>query len=142
VDLCHRIWDAGFEIRYTPEVTINHLGGQSTGGSLRLAFELDKYRNRYRYFYKYFGREGTRRCRRNTLLWLWVRRIGYSLLRLTKPAPALKKRLEIYRAAAAWNRGVDPVRLVENGEEPETGHHVPLHVSRQEGHKASATDTL
>ena len=30
VDLCHRIWGANYPIVFTPEVTITHLGGQST----------------------------------------------------------------------------------------------------------------
>ena len=130
LDLCHRVWDAGYEVRYASDVTITHLGGQSTGGNLRLAFELDKYRNRYRYFYKYFGQVGVRRCRWNTLLWLAVRTAGYNVLDLIRPSPAIAKRLEIYRAAAVWNWEVDPVRFVENGEEPQTVHRVPLHVSR------------
>jgi GT2 family glycosyltransferase len=130
LDLCHRIWYAGYEIRYTPAVMITHLGGQSTGGRFRLAFELDKYRNRYRYFHKYFGPQGARRCRCNTLLWLWVRLAGYRLIHLAKPTPERKSRLQVYRAAIEWNWRVDPNRLVACGEEPETVHHVPLHVSQ------------
>jgi GT2 family glycosyltransferase len=129
LDLCHRIWDAGYSVLYTPEVTITHLGGQSTTGRFPIAFELDKYRNRYRYFYKYFGREGAIRCRRNSLRWIWIRQIGYTLIQLIKPSDAVRRRLEVYRAAAEWNKRVNPVQLVENGREPEPGpqvaHQVP-----------------
>ena len=129
VDLCRRIWDAGFPILYTPQVTITHLGGQSTTGRYPIAFELDKYRNRYRYFYKYFGRRGVRRCRTNSLQWIRIRQIGYTLRQMVKPSDAVKRRLEVYRAAAEWNKLVDPVQLVENGREPQTGsqlaHRVP-----------------
>jgi hypothetical protein len=118
LDLCHRIWDAGYPILFTPEATITHLGGQSTVERFPIAFELDKYRNRYRYFYKYFGRDGVRGCRRNSLQWLWVRRIGYALIRLIKPSEALTRRLTLYRVAATWNWRVDPVQLVEFGTEP------------------------
>jgi GT2 family glycosyltransferase len=129
VDLCRRIWDAGYPILYTPQVTITHLGGQSTTGRYPIAFELDKYRNRYRYFYKYFGRKGVRHCRRNSLQWIRIRQIGYTVLQMVKPSDAQKRRLEVYRAAAEWNKLVDPVQLVENGREPQTGsqlaHRVP-----------------
>jgi GT2 family glycosyltransferase len=119
VDLCHRVWDAGYPILYTPEVTITHLGGQSSTKRFPVAFELDKYRNRYRYFYKYYGQRGVRSCRRSTLAWLRLRQLGYSLIQLLRPTDAILHRLELYRAAIAWNRRVQPVRLVENGEEPE-----------------------
>ena len=119
MDLCHQIWDSGYPIVYTPEVTITHLGGQSTTWRYPVAFELDKYRNRYRYYYKYFGKEGVRRCRRSSLTWIWVRLAGYSIVQLVRPSGALERRLSLYRVAAHWNRLVDPVRLVENGQEPE-----------------------
>jgi GT2 family glycosyltransferase len=127
LDLCRRIWGAGYPIVYTPDVTITHLVGQSVK-SFRIAFELDKFRNRYRYFYKYFGRKGARRCRHALLAWLWLRRVGYGLVRLIKPSDSLNRRLELYRAAAIWNRRVDPVELVERGKEPDTGLGVALHV--------------
>jgi len=127
MDLCRRIWNAGFPIVYTPDVTITHLVGQSVK-SFRIAFELDKFRNRYRYFYKHFGRKGARRCRHATLAWLWIRMAGYALVRLVKPSDLLNKRLELYRAAAIWNRRVDPADLVERGKEPDTNLGVPVHV--------------
>jgi len=128
LDLCHRVWIAGYPILYTPEVTITHLGGQSTTERFPIPFELDKYRNRYRYFYKYFGKNGARRCRRTSLAWIRVRQAGYRLIQLLKPSDGLTRRLELYRAAAAWNRLVDPVQLVEKGKEPETGSAIPVHV--------------
>ncbi|MGD0046020.1 MAG: glycosyltransferase family 2 protein [Bryobacteraceae bacterium] len=128
LDLCHRIWDAGYPIVYTPEATITHLGGQSTTERFPIPFELDKYRNRYRYFYKYFGRKGVRSCRRTSLVWIRVRQIGYGLMQILKPSGGLKRRLELYRAAAEWNRRIDPVQLVEKGKEPETDSPLPLHV--------------
>ena len=121
VDLCHRVSDAGYPVRFTPEATITHLGGQSSSKRYPIPFELDKYRNRYRYFLKYFGREGVRRCRRAALAWLRVRQLGYGVLQIFSPSEMNKNRLELYRVALAWNKAVDPVRLVENGEEPEIG---------------------
>jgi GT2 family glycosyltransferase len=128
LDLCHRIWDAGYPVVYTPDVTITHLGGQSTNGRFTIAFALDKYRNRYRYFYKYFGRRGVRRCRHVSIAWLLIRRVGYTLAQYVRPSDARRRRLELYRAAAEWNWRVDPVQLVENEKEPETRLKVPLHV--------------
>ena len=130
VDLCHRIWDAGQPIIFTPEVTITHLGGQSSSQRFPIPFELDKYRNRYRYFYKYFGREGARRCRRYSLARIRIRQIGYGLIWIVKQSDGLKRRLELYRAAAEWNLLVDPVQLVEKGKEPASGAQVPLHASQ------------
>jgi GT2 family glycosyltransferase len=127
VDLCRRIWGAGYPIIYTPDVTITHIGGQSTK-NFRLAFELDKYRNRYRYFRKYFGREGVRRCRQASLTWIRLREVGYRIFQLISPSELRKTQLELYRTAAEWNRRVDPVRLVENGEEPQMGPRPALQV--------------
>ena len=118
VDLCQRIWDAGYQILYTPDSTVTHLGGQSTN-RYPIKFELDKYRNRYRYFYKYYGRRGARRCRRVTLAGLRVRQLGYGLMHLLKPTDTVRNRLELYRVAVAWNKRVNPVQLVEIGEEPD-----------------------
>jgi GT2 family glycosyltransferase len=121
VDLCRRIWDAGYTIRFDPDVTITHIGGQSTTRRYPIPFEIDKYRNRYRYFYKYFGESGARRCRRYSLARLRVRLLGYSLLTLLS-APtrteALKRRLQVYRAGIKWNADIDPLRIVEDESEP------------------------
>jgi GT2 family glycosyltransferase len=122
VDLCHRIWNAGYPIVFTPEVTITHLGGQSTTERFPIAFELDKHRNRYRYFYKYFGRSGARHCRQYSLARIRIRQFGYRLVSLVKQSDRLKRRLDLYRAAAKWNRQVDPVQLVEEGTEPGLSH--------------------
>ena len=126
VDLCRRIWNAGHSIIYTPKVTITHLGGQSTSSRFPIPFELDKYRNRYRYFYKYFGREGARGCRRYSLARIWVRKIGYGIISILKPSESLRRRLELYRASSQWNMAVDPVLLVEQGKEPASFAQVPV----------------
>jgi hypothetical protein len=130
VDLCHRIWDAGYQIVFTPGVTITHLGGQSTTQRFPIAFELDKYRNCYRYFYKYFGRQGVQRCRRYSLVRIWIRQVGYQFVWFIRPSDRLKNRIEMYRLAAQWNRRIDPVQLVEKGKEPAMGPQMPLPVSQ------------
>lgn len=118
VDLCRRVWNAGYSIIYTPEATITHLGSQSVN-RFPVRFELEAYRSRYRYFYKHFGPRGARRCRAVALVGLRVRQMGYGLTQLMKPSESLHSRLEMYRVIAHWNSLLDPVRFVEAGEEPE-----------------------
>lgn len=117
VDLCRRVWDAGKTIVYTPDAKITHLGGQSVS-RFPVRFELERYRNRYRYFFKHFGRKGTIHCRRAVLASIAVRRAGYGLLNLLMPDESRSQRLEMYRVSARWNRNLDPVRFVEKGDEP------------------------
>lgn len=118
VDLCHRVWLAGYPILYTPEASITHLGGQSTK-RFPVRFVLERYRNRYRYFYKYYGPTGARRCRHVTLAWLRVRQLGYGIIYLARRSEQMKTRMYLYRVAADWNKRVDPIRFVESGKEPE-----------------------
>jgi hypothetical protein len=117
VDLCYRVWKSGVKILFTPQATITHLGGKSVG-RFRLRFEIEKQRNRYRYFYKHFGPSGARNLRTVTLASLRIRQIGYSLIGLVKGQKAVKNRLETYKFVANWNSLVDPVGFVEQGREP------------------------
>jgi GT2 family glycosyltransferase len=117
VDLCRRVWQAGYPIIYTPEASITHLGGQSVN-RFPIRFVLESYRNRYRYFYKHYGREGARRCRHVSLAWLRVRQLAYGVVRSARPTDALKSRMNMYRVAIEWNQRLDPVRFIEAGEEP------------------------
>jgi len=119
-DLCRRIWDAGYSILYTPTVSITHLGGQSTHKKFpALGFAIDGEVTRYRYYYKYFGARGVRSSRRAMLFGLFLRRLIGGLMQALKPSEATKKNQELLRALFEWNRHVDPIRLVEQGEEPE-----------------------
>jgi len=117
VDLCHRVWDAGYRIRYTPNASITHLGGQSVG-RFPIRFALETSRNRYRYYHKYYGDSGTMRCRQVILIRLGIRRFFYCLLNIVRPTEALKNRLEMYRVAYQWNKHIDPIDFVKNGSEP------------------------
>jgi GT2 family glycosyltransferase len=117
VDLCRRVWDAGFRVRFTPDASITHLGGQSVG-RFPVRFAVEICRNGYRYFYKYFGKEGARRYRRVVLTRFYFRQAGYGFINLVRPNEALKGRLEMYRAVVQWNKQLDPVQFVENGIEP------------------------
>jgi len=119
VDLCRRVWNAGFSIVYTPEVTITHLGGQSVG-RFPIRFALERQRGRYRYFHKHFGRGGARRSRYAALAWFGIRRIGYGLLGVIRPSEVLSNRLNMYDIVMRWTRRLDPVRFVEEGIEPDS----------------------
>jgi GT2 family glycosyltransferase len=119
VDLCRRIWQAGYPIVYVPDATITHLGGQSTTGRFaRLPFALDSQVTRYLYYYKYYGRSGVRRARWITFASVLLRLLSLGLRQLVHPSETVRKRLEVLCGVFEWNYRVDPVRLVENGEEP------------------------
>ena len=118
VDLCRRVWAAGHTIRFTPEVTITHLGGTSVS-RFPTRFAIEKNRNCYRFFYKHFGETGATRCRRVLLTHLRVRRVGYALLYMFRPKEAFKRRLDVYRVAVRWNRLLDPIAFIERGAEPQ-----------------------
>ncbi len=117
-DLCRRIWDSGHSILYTPDVTITHLGGQSTNKRFPpTGFALDSQVTRYLYYYKYYGEKGVRSCRRAALVSLLLRRLVYGVVWFVRPTMAARK-LELFRTLFKWNYNVDPMRLVQNGEEP------------------------
>lgn len=119
MDLCRRIWQAGYAILYAPDATITHLGGQSTKARFpALAFVLDGQVTRYLYYYKYSGKRGVRRARRITLVSVLLRRFGYGVKQLVHPTASGRERLEVLRGLFEWTYRLDPIRLVENGEEP------------------------
>jgi GT2 family glycosyltransferase len=117
VDLCRRVWTAGYPILFIPEAVITHLGGQSVG-RFPVRFEIEKHRSRYRYFYKHFGARAARNCRRLSIVKIRVRQFGYGLLNVLRPAEILQRRLEMYREVVRWNKAIDPVDFVERGNEP------------------------
>ena len=118
-DLCRRIWEAGYPILYTPEITITHLGGQSTKRRFPpIGFALDGQVTRYLYYYKYYGARGARSCHRAVLTSLFVRKLIYGIAAVLKPSEEAKENLTLLRQLYDWNLRVDPVRLVEHGEEP------------------------
>lgn len=118
VDLCLRVKQAGYKLLFTPTATITHLGGQSVK-KFPIRFELEKLRNRYRYFYKHFGASGALQFRRLELARIRLRQSVYSVLNVFKRDEVLRKRLEMYKTVIRWHQLLDPVRFVERGEEPE-----------------------
>jgi len=118
VDLCLRIREAGYRILFVASVSITHLGGQSVG-RFPIRFVLETSRNRYRYFYKHFGPQGARRCRKVALVHFRVRQAGYGVIALFRTSDSQRRRMEMYRAAIRWNQLVDPVEFIERGTEPQ-----------------------
>jgi N-acetylglucosaminyl-diphospho-decaprenol L-rhamnosyltransferase len=118
-DLCRRIWEAGYPILFTPNVSITHLGGQSTNKRFQpIGFAIDSHVTRYLYYYKYYGANGVRSVRRAVLTSLFVRRLLAGIVQIVRPSDERKKRQELRRALFEWNYRVDPVLLAEKGEEP------------------------
>jgi hypothetical protein len=119
-DLCHRVWDAGYTIRYFPGCSITHLGGMSTIGRFTpISFALDAAITRYLYYYKYFGMSGIESCRRAVLVGSKIRRAWFGLVQLVHPSEAGAKKVELLRNLNEWHSRVDLNKLVERGEEPE-----------------------
>jgi GT2 family glycosyltransferase len=118
VDLCHRIWDAGHSILYAPQVTITHFGGLPQG-RCELWFQLEKTRNLYHYFHKYYGNRGARHFRQISLVYLRARRLEWELLQRVRPTDEGSKRTEIYRICTEWNKRLDPTLFIQEGAEPQ-----------------------
>lgn len=121
VDLCKRVWGAGYPILYTPDSVITHLGGQSVG-RFPIRFAIEKYRNRYRYIYKHHGMDEAIECRKAAVAGLLVRRLWYGLSNRVRTSEVLQNRLAMYDVVLQWNRRLDPVRFIERGEEPDVGY--------------------
>ena len=121
VDLCRRIAAGHGGLRYTPEAVITHLGGGSTS-RFKTRFEIEKLRNRLRYFYKHFGMPGAQRARRAALAWFAARRLGYGARHLLRRDGATAGRLAMYRTLHDWLRRLDLPAFLERGEEPDVGH--------------------
>jgi GT2 family glycosyltransferase len=115
-DLCRRVWNAGYRIRFYPEASVTHLGGRSAARfPARIAIEVC--RNGYRYFYKYYGAVGAKQYRFALLTKFCIRRAYYSFLNLARPSDTLEHRLEMYRSVILWNRQLNPVQFVQQGTE-------------------------
>jgi len=77
VDLCLRLWRAGWRIRYLPDAEVVHVGGASTSRYDR--FVVEWHRNRLAYYRKHYGP------------------LGAGLLRLVIAARAIEESFRIRR---------------------------------------------
>jgi hypothetical protein len=58
-DLCHRLWNAGWRVRYLPSAEVVHLGGQSSHrapSASKFPFVIQGWRSKFRYLRKHQGR--------------------------------------------------------------------------------------
>jgi GT2 family glycosyltransferase len=132
MDLCRRIWGAGYKVLCSPLATITHLGGKSTKARYpALGFALDGQVTRYLYHYKYSGERGVRFARYTELVALAIRRVGYSIAQVLCPTKARRERLILLAELFEWTYQLDPIRLVRTGEEPEFGLMIPNRVAER-----------
>jgi GT2 family glycosyltransferase len=121
VDLCYRVWQSGHPIMYNPDVVITHLGGQSVG-RFPIRFELEKYRNRYRYFHKHYGLRGAQKCQTVSIAYLRIRQLGWGLVGWFKKSEAIKNRMAMFKVVIDWNRRIDVQQFIHSGQEPNVGY--------------------
>jgi hypothetical protein len=119
VDLCKRVWEAGYKVLFTPKAQITHIGGQSVKRA-RTRFDLETSRSLYKYFYKHFGADGALRVRYPILLVL-MRRWAYARAAALLNSKAYSPIADSLALQIRWNRLLDPVRLVKFKEEPDLG---------------------
>jgi GT2 family glycosyltransferase len=79
MDLCKRIGDAGYRLRYLPDAAAIHHWGKSTA-QLPSAMLWEAYRSRLYYFDKHFPGRGGAVARRLTVGELLVRRAAFTVL--------------------------------------------------------------
>lgn len=120
VDLCKRVWDAGYKVLFTPDAQITHIGGQSVKRA-RTRMDLETHRSRYKYFYKHFGDRGAARVRYPILLLLFRRWFIARLASVFRPSENNRAIAESYAVQIKWNYQLDPVRFAQSREEPDLG---------------------
>ena len=120
-DLCRRVWETGHQVLFCPEAEITHIAGQNRG-TYPPKVVLEAERSKYRYFDKYYGAKGALCNRYISLLAMGVRYAGFTLANTLKRDAAREKRLNLYQILLRWHWLLDPVRFLENGEEPDVGY--------------------
>lgn len=54
LDICKRMWQAGWEVRYFPKaIVLHHIGGSTKGAGIELFYQQQK--SVFRYFLKNYG---------------------------------------------------------------------------------------
>lgn len=122
MDLCRRIWESGHSIIYTPIFGITHLKGESTHKRLPpINFVLDGQITRYLYYKKYYGEWGLHQARYISLVSSSLRWLAYKVAEAVSRGFNRKAHLQQLETLIKWHYLVNPIHLVENGEEPELG---------------------
>lgn len=120
VDLCYRIHQEGFCIRYFSGASITHLLGQTIKRD-RSRFQIETLRNRIRYFDKHYGMRGASLCRLATFFYFTLRYLydGFFAV-VMKDAEALIK-YPMALACCRWLWHLNPRSFISNGDEPDLG---------------------
>ena len=71
VDLCKRLYDAGYEIWYTPDASMDHVGGASTSQAPRRMLR-ESYRSFVRFYSKHYRDSVCWLCYAGALGLLWI----------------------------------------------------------------------
>jgi N-acetylglucosaminyl-diphospho-decaprenol L-rhamnosyltransferase len=120
-DLCRRISDSGRPILFFPGAEITHIGGQNRG-TYSIKVELETERSKYRYFYKYYDARGVVWIRRISILGLGLRSAACRILNVLRRDEALKNRIGKDQVLLNWHWGLDPIRFIQTGAEPDVGY--------------------
>jgi GT2 family glycosyltransferase len=119
-DLCFRVWKSGWRVGYIPDAQVIHVGGRRRG-RYPVRVILETQRSRYRFFYKHYGERAARQIRLVSLVGIFVRLAGYSLVTLVKPSPELNDRLAAYRTLLRWHYAIVPSSFALTSDEPDVG---------------------
>ena len=97
VDLCYRLWQAGWEVHYTPEATVMHVGGSSTGSR----FEVQRVESARLFYRRHYPpvRAAVLDGLIRTAMWLrWVRdSLRLRLVRDDRRRSRLAENLAVWR---------------------------------------------
>lgn len=110
MDLCKRIRDAGYRLRYLPDASAVHHWGKSTA-QLPAAMLQESYRSQIHYFEKHFPGWGGAVARRLALRGLAIRRLVFSLIALvpSRHRQAFRDRAASSAACQQALRAVHPL---------------------------------
>jgi N-acetylglucosaminyl-diphospho-decaprenol L-rhamnosyltransferase len=133
-DLCQRVWLSGKSVLFCPDAEIVHIGGAKRG-TYPIKVLLETQRSKYKYFHKHYGMKAAVRIRRVSLIDYGLRFAGYRLLRMFKRSEPLDERLKMYRVMLKWHWRLNPVRFIEEGEEPDLGYKPLAHASKLDDKK-------
>lgn len=96
IDLCKRLHDAGWDVRYDPALTMLHVGGAFITNT---ALAVENQRSKFRYFLKHEGRARMAAYALVIALRLLVRTLAWTLANRSGPDPVLEGRTIAARAA-------------------------------------------
>ena len=120
VDLCYRIQELGYSLRFFAGASIIHLLGHTVKDD-RSRFQIESLRNRLRYFAKHYGPRGAANCRIATFFYFFVRGLTYSIKGLLqkREETVLKSRMAF--SCCRWLWHLDVSAFLKLGVEPDLG---------------------